>query len=653
MCTGRVDLSFITRAFARGADGVIVAGCWPGECHYVTEGNYDAFANVQLGKGLLERVGLQPERLRIEWVGASEGARYAEVMSDFARQVKALGPWRARAGEAPTAAERSVERLHALVPYIKLVQREKLRPKSRAVDVVKEFYASAQARAVIDGLIADKLQPPAAALPVTAPCQLGCPVGTEAWRYVAHIERGEYAQAYQAIREPNPFPSVCSRVCDHRCERACRLGQVGESPVAIRALKRFVTDSVDPAVFKPARAPERTQRVAVVGAGPAGLTAAHLLSLRGFRVTVFEESEAAGGMLRHAIPAYRLPRDVLDREIAALVDERVTLKLGVRLGCDLTLDGLLDDGFAAVFLAFGSTRSLPLKIEGEQAQGVLPSLQFLKEYNLRGRSLARGRVGIVGGGNSAIDAARIALRQPDVSQVTLLYRRTRDEMPAFGEEIDAAIAEGAELRTLLTPVRVETADGVLTGLTCQKNELGPPDRSGRRRPVPVAGTEHVVPLDTLIVAVSEAPDLDSLASSQAGAQLVQATAWGSVDSDARTLATSRPGVFAGGDAVTGPSTVIDAIAAGKRAARAIERFVDGEALSQPGDAGLACGALGLPPARAASTGGNGAARLVVPHLAVAERRMSAVEVEQGVHDEVARCEAARCLRCDRELDARA
>ncbi|MFH1807559.1 MAG: FAD-dependent oxidoreductase [Pseudomonadota bacterium] len=575
-------------------------------------------------------------------------------MTEFAKQVKALGPWRHGTADEPSAVEKGVERLNQLVPYIKLVQREKLQPPRRQVEAIEKFFASDQASAVVDALITDKLVGPPGLDPLTAPCQLACPIGTEAWRYVAHIERGEYEQAYLAIRDPNPFPSVCARVCDHRCERSCRLGTVEGSPVAIRALKRFVTDTIDPGVYQPERAADdKEQRVAIVGGGPAGLSAAHLLALRGFRVSVFEQNEQLGGMLRHAIPSYRLPRDVLDREIAALLDPRITVKTGVRLGSDITVDGLLEDGHAAVFLAFGSNRSLPLNIKGEDASGVIPSLRFLSEFNLKGTSLAKGRVGIIGGGNSAIDAARIALRQPEVSQVTILYRRTREEMPAFAEEIDAAVDEGAELRCLLTPVKVETAAGALVGVTCLKNELGPPDRSGRRRPVPMAGTEHLVPLDTLIVAVSEKPDLDSLRAPGADARETLANDWGAIEADLRTHATRRPGVFAGGDAVSGPSTVIEAIAAGKRAAHTIERFLVGEALAQPGDGARAGRDLGPSPAQPIRKDTVCAARLSVPHLSAVERRTSVIEVEQVVTEEVARCEASRCLRCDRELDANA
>jgi len=652
MCTGRVDLSFIVRAYAKGADGVIIGGCWPGDCHYVTEGNYDALCNVHTGRKLLAGIGLEPERLRIDWIAASEGTRFAEIMTGFSRQMSQLGPLGHAAGLDAPAVKSRLDTVAKLIPYVKLVQREKLRPPTRKEDEINAFFASDQAAMVFDGLIADKLLPgPLPAPPAASPCQLACPIGTQAWRYVAHIERGEYDQAYIAIREANPFPSVCSRVCDHRCEKSCRLAASGEAPVAIRSLKRFITDNTDPSVYKPVRAQvAKAQKVAIVGAGPAGLTAAHMLSLRGYKVTIFDANDKPGGMLRLGIPAYRLPREVLDRDIAALLDDNITLKMGVSLGDQITPDSLFADGFDAVFLAIGSMKSMPLRVDGEQAHGVYPSLRFLSEFNLRGVSLAKGKVGVIGGGNSAIDAARIALRQEGVDEVTIIYRRTREEMPAFSDEIDAAIDEGAILRCLLTPVGVQTANGAIVGLTCLKNELGPTDSSGRRKPVPIAGSEHVVPLDTLIVAVGEKPGIESLRSGTPEGAAIKTTDWGSIAADPRTLATTRKGLFAGGDVVTGPNTVVDAIAAGKRVAAAIDRYLSGEDLLQPGDGARAGNYVDPSPIRLIPIGAARAQRLGVPHVPASDRRASFAEVEHVVTEDVARREAARCLRCDMDSE---
>ena len=392
---------------------------------------------------------------------------------------------------------------------------------------------------------------------VGAPCQSACPLGTEAWRYVAHIARGEYEDAYRAIREPNPFPSVCARVCHHPCEERCRAGTSGGSAIAIRTLKRFITDRFDPSVYKPQRVAwgdGKSPRVAVIGSGPAGLTAAHYLSLKGCKVTVFEAESRPGGMLYCAIPSYRLPRDVIEKEINSLLDKNITLKCNTALGRDITVDGLFEDGYKAVFLALGAHKSRPLRLENEDATGIYPSIEFLKAFNMRGEQLARGRVGVVGGGNSAVDAARTALRQKDVDSVTILYRRTRDEMPAFAEEIEAADQEGINIQTLVTPTKVITTNGRLSGLECIRNELGDVDSSGRRRPVPIKDTEHVIELDTLIVAISEDPEIDAISQARSGS--IETTKYNTIQVDSTTLLTNRPGVFAGGDVVTGPNTAV-------------------------------------------------------------------------------------------------
>ena len=417
---------------------------------------------------------------------------------------------------------------------------------------------------------------------VGPPCQAACPVGTEAWRYVAHIGRGEYDEAYRVIREANPFPSVCARACDHQCEERCRAGTSGGDPIAIRALKRFVTDRIDPSSYVPPRqewTDGEPPRVAVVGAGPAGLSAAHVLSLRGYRVSVFESEPEPGGMLYCAIPEYRLPRDVITKEIESLLDDNIDVVCNTTLGTDFTIDSLLEDGFKAVLLALGAHKSRPLGIENEDVPGVYPSIDFLKAFNQRGEQLAKGRVGIIGGGNSAIDAARTALRQRDVESVSILYRRTRIEMPAFEEEIEAALQEGIAIETLISPTEIRTTSGLFSHLVCVRNSLGEPDASGRRRPVPIPDSEFLLELDTLIVAISEDSGVDCITPAREGG--IEVTDWNTVKADPKTLVTSRPEVFAAGDVITGPNTIIDAIADGKRAAAMIDLYIRGEELVLP------------------------------------------------------------------------
>jgi len=502
---------------------------------------------------------------------------------------------------------------------------------------------------------------------VGAPCQAACPVDTEPWRYVALIEKGQYEEAYRIIREANPFPAVSARVCDRKCEHRCSLGVSGGESIAVRAMKRFVTDRVDAAVYHPEvrSGNGRAKRVAVVGAGPAGLTAAHGLSLLGHKVTVIEAEQETGGMLACSLPAYRLPRRIVRDEISTLMNENITLRHGVVLGKDVTIRELLAEGFKAVFLAIGAHESWRLDLEGEDLEGVYPSMQFLKAFNLRGEELAHGHVGIVGGGNSAVDAARVALRQKQVTAVTLLYRRTRDEMPAYEEEveaaleegvtietlvspvkihvrqeeIEAAIREGVELETLVSPVRIYSREGRVVGIQCIRNRLGELDASGRRKPVPVPGTEFTLQLDTLIVAIGERPQSECLAAM--GLDVDKA---GRVKIDPKTLATSMESVFAGGDLVTGPNTVIDAIAAGKRVARVIDRYLRGEPLAEPAEAKLPT--VFLEPASVGEEELENAARAIPPALPVKGRRKNFDEVERSLSEEQARAEARRCLRCD-------
>jgi NADH-quinone oxidoreductase subunit F len=474
---------------------------------------------------------------------------------------------------------------------------------------------------------------------VGAPCQAGCPVGTEVWKYVAHVALGEYEEAYQAIRGANPFPSVCARVCNHPCEAACRCGTTGGDPIAIRDLKRFVVDRVDPAVYKTSVRPAKVDapRVAVIGGGPAGLCAAHALSAKGYRITLFEREQKLGGMLVAGIPAYRLPRKVLDQEIQSLLNENITVAYGKALGRDFSLGDL--KRYRAVYVAVGAQHSKRLGLPGDDVEGVLPGIEFLKGFNLRHQELARGRVGIIGGGNSALDAARVAVRQEAVTQVTLFYRRSRLEMPAYAEEIAAALEEGVHLETLVAPMAVQAEAGRLTGVQFQRNELGDKDETGRARPVPIPGSEFVAELDTLIVAISEEPEAEPLDG-------LKRKSWGGLVINPESYLASD-GVFGGGDVVSGPGTVIEAVAAGKNAAVMIDRFIQGRQLKQLPAVKLPTDYV--PPFSTEEEEGEGPGRAHPPQLPAAARSGNFREVELCLTEPHALCEARRCLRCDIEF----
>jgi len=479
---------------------------------------------------------------------------------------------------------------------------------------------------------------------VGAPCATACPLGTEAWRYVAHIARGEMESAYKVIREPNPLPSVCARVCHHPCETRCTAGTTGNKPIAIRQLKRFITDNVEPSVFEPQRAKAKkgSGQIAVVGAGPAGLSAAHNLSLMGYKVCIYEADPEPGGMLMSCIPSYRLPREVLRKEIDLLIDENVTLKCGKALGKDFSVDDLFEEGFKAVFIAIGANKSRRLGLEGEDMEGCYPSMKFLRSFNLEDKNLATGHVGVVGGGNSAVDSARVAIRQKGVKSVTIIYRRGREEMPAFDEEIAAAVEEGVKLETLVTPVELLSEDGRLTGMKCIRNQLGEVDSSGRRRPVPVEGTEFTLPLDTLVVAIGE--EVNSGAITGKG---IETGSGGRLRVSTETLAAGREGVFAGGDVVTGPNTVVDALAAGKRAAAMIDKYLSGEPLEHTYRPNLP--EFYLEPVEVSPEEAAQGVRVEPKAVDPGERVKSFREVEMTISEADAVREARRCLRCDLEF----
>lgn len=469
-----------------------------------------------------------------------------------------------------------------------------------------------------------------------SPCKNACPIDCNAQGYVALIANGHFQEAIALVRETIPFPGVLGRVCNHRCQDACLRGEIDE-PVAIKFLKRFVSDWEMKQEKRPVQKPEvvHPERVAIIGAGPAGLTAAYDLARAGYQSTIFEALPAPGGMLKWGIPDYRLPREILEYEIDLVTQLGVEIKCNTPIGPDLTLSDLFAQGYKSIFLAPGAHQSIRLGIENEDADGVIDCVHFLRDINL-GKKIALGdRVGIIGGGNAAIDAARTAKRL-GCREVTLLYRRTRAEMPADNAEIEAAIHEGVQLEILITPTRIVTENGKLTGVECLRNQLGARDRSGRRRPEPIPGTEFVVPLDQLIPAISQQPDLGFLGKNQA----LEISKWNTLVVDEQTLATNIPGVFAGGDAVTGPKTVVEAMQAGHVAAEMMIKYIQGQPLERKITPEL-------PVVKTVNFREEHAALKPVPmpEMEPEIRLADFSEVELGFDVEQAIAEAKRCLSC--------
>ncbi|MBU7015617.1 MAG: NADH-quinone oxidoreductase subunit NuoF [Theionarchaea archaeon] len=476
----------------------------------------------------------------------------------------------------------------------------------------------------------------------SAPCQHTCPINTEAVVYISLIAQGRYDEAFTIIRKDNPLPSVCARVCSHPCESKCQAGKFGD-PIAIRALKRFATDYAmkNNVTYPIEKESKKKEKVAIIGSGPGGLTAGYYLAVRGYTVTIFESLPVLGGALAIYIPEHRLPRDILNYDIENIRKAGVEFKTNTTVGKDISFKKLKDT-YDAIFIATGAHKSMELGIPGEEAEGVIHALDFLKDVSL-GKDVALGqRVGIIGGGNAAVDAARVAARFENCDTVTILYRRTQKEMPAFEEETEACLEEQVDIQFLTAPRRILTQNGKVTGVECVRMQLGDVDESGRRRPIPIEGSEFVVELDTLIVAISERPDVSFLKDQEG----MEFTSWGTLVVDAETYATGIDGVFAGGDVVTGPNVAIYAMGAGKVVAEMIHQYLQGKTL-QP-EYKVTRPSMYLNPVELSEEEVAEAERPATRCISAEERICSFKEVDLGLSEEQAVREAWRCLRCDLE-----
>jgi len=473
----------------------------------------------------------------------------------------------------------------------------------------------------------------------TSPCQRTCPAGIDIPEYICQIKSGNYREAIKVIKERNPLPLTCGRVCPHPCEDICRLSKA-EDPVNINHLKRFVADlEMDRGGDElPYIAPRTDKRVAIIGGGPAGLTCAYYLARLGHSPTIFEAMPKLGGMLRYGIPEYRLPKATLDWEISQILRLGVEVRTEVSMGKDFSISSLQEEGFEAIFVGTGAWDSRGLGVDGEDLEGVLPGTAFLIDRGLEKETPVGDKVAIIGGGNTAIDAARTCWRL-GAKEVTVIYRRSRKEMPANDIEIEEAIREGVEFHFLAAPTKLMGENGKLTRLEYIEMELGEPDESGRRRPVPKEGSEKVIAVDNVIAAIGQFPVTSFL--KDAG---LTVTRRDTIEvKNTMTGETNIRGVFAGGDVVSGPSIAVEAIGAGRKAARSIHLYLKGKDFSISERAILKdTPVLDVETIHSVITLH---ARAKMPELEVDERRLNFNEVELGLTEELARAESERCLRC--------
>lgn len=473
-----------------------------------------------------------------------------------------------------------------------------------------------------------------------APCQNACPADVDVPQYIEFIQRGMYFEAVKSIRKKNPFPSVCGRVCTHPCESRCRRAQLDEA-IAIRSLKRFAADyelqNAEAFYFdmEEGEKSKNGKKIAVIGGGPAGLTAAYYLAIWGYDVTIFEASDKPGGMLNYAIPPYRLPNEVLNKEIDIILKAGINLVTEIKVGQDIMLNEIREN-FDAVFMGIGTQQPVRLQIEGEDAKGVIPALEYLYEIN-QGRTPETGeKVIVVGGGSTAFDAARSAIRL-GAKEVCILYRRSKWDMPALPEEKEHAAEEGIKIYDYIAPVEIiVNQEGRMEGVRCIRMAKGEFDNTARRKPVPIEGSEFIMDANTLLIAIGAQGEVE-------GFDEIETTKWKTFKVNPETLETSLDGVFAGGDCIRGPDTVIQSIADGRKAALNIDKYLGGNQIEIEKAQEQKERRYFSPIIE------HEQKRLVIPLLDPQERKKGFWEIELPFDEYTCQQEALRCLRCDVKL----
>jgi len=470
----------------------------------------------------------------------------------------------------------------------------------------------------------------------TAPCRMACPANLNVQGYVAMVKEGKYREAIDIIMKDLPFPGVLGRICPHRCEQSCRRLEVDEA-ISIRELKRVAADHVNLSEIPVPDITPRDEKVVVIGAGPAGLTTAYFLALDGYKVIVYEAMPEAGGMMRYGIPEHRLPRSVLDAEIENLKRYGIEIHTNTTIGKDITIKELQKHGADAVFLGIGAWKGLKLRIPGEDAsEGVSDVTSFLRQVHLGELQKMEGKAVIIGGGHSALDGARVALRL-GASEVSILYRRSRTEMLAEPEEVQETEKEGVNIHFLAAPLRISEEGGKVTGIECIRTRLTEPDTTGRRKPIPIEGSEFFIEADHIIPAIGQEPDYESLGKDHG----LELSKWNLLVVNPETLLTNIPGIFAGGDAITGPATVIEAVEAGKRSAGYIARYLQGKELPTEWQEEPPMGTNWIEISQDLPL----LERLEVPTMPVEKRLSGFEEVSLPIGEDAAREEADRCLDC--------